>query len=114
MTVGAGATVALLAAAKEQRRQEVMDGFRLADATSPDRARRIEEIGIANYAEAEELLAQGVLVAGRREGTFWLSEPGYIAYRQRNASKGKVVALVIVSMVLLILGLVLVVRLASQ
>jgi len=73
-----------MAAAREEREQEVIDAFRLSDATSFDRARRPEDIGVAHVDEADQLVAGGVLVAGRREGTFYLSEAGYIARRDES------------------------------
>ena len=89
MGAGGGATVAIIAAAKMRRRQEVIDCFRVAGATSPDQARRVEEIGVPHPGEAEELLAAGVIVAGRREGTFYLDEAAYIRHRDGRRSPAR-------------------------
>src|SRR5687768_3169901 len=106
MGAGGGAVVAIMVAAKQKRRQEVVDAFRVSDATSADRARRIDEIGVAHTTEAEELLRDGVLVAGRRDGTFYLSEPGYIASRDRRGRDSvKVMVTIVVVSILMLVGI---------
>lgn len=104
--MGEGAVIAAAAAAKQRRLQGIVDAFRLGDATSPDRARPFESLGIARLDEAEELLSQGVLLPGPREGTYYLSEAGYIVKRDRRSTKSNVV---IAAAVMLLLGLMLVV-----
>lgn len=95
---GGGAAAAAIIAAKAARTQAVIDAFRLGDATSPERARRIEELGVAHNAEADELISSQVLLPGRREGTYYLSEAGYIAHREsrKNASAITIVAVVVI------------------
>jgi hypothetical protein len=82
--------------------QEVVDAFRLGGATSPDRASRIEDLGVAYPDEADELIADHVLLPGRREGTYYLSEAGYIARREDR--KGLRV-MILVAVILLVIGL---------
>jgi hypothetical protein len=109
----AGAIVAIAAAAKRRRRQEVVDAFRLGDATSPDRARRIDEIGVPHFGEAEELLTSGVLVPGLREGTFYLSEQAYIARRDRRTSLRKGVLVAMLAIIITV-GIALLMRISQQ
>lgn len=99
---GGGAAAGAIIAAKQRRIQEVVDAFRLGDATAADRARRLEDLGIIASDETRELLVEGVLMPGAREGTYYLSEPGYI-YR-RNDRRG-LKAIVAVMAVLLVIGL---------
>jgi hypothetical protein len=115
MGAGGGAAVAIIVAAKQKRRQEVIDAFRVSEATSPDRARRIDEIGVAHVTEAEELLQDGVIVAGRRDGTFYLSEPGYIAHRDRRSRASvKVVVIITIASMLIVFGIAAAIRAAGQ
>ena len=92
---GGGSLVAVLVAAQAQRTRAVMDAFRLADATAPDRARTLDALGIAHTAEVEQLAQQGVLVAGPRRGSWYLSEAAVVA-RRRAARPHRTVLLVIV------------------
>ena len=110
---GGGAVVAIAAAAKQKRQREVLDAFRLGDATSPDRARRLDDIGVIHLVEAEELLAAGVLVPGRRDGTYYLSEAGYIAHRDRKRSTKKAV-LMAIAILLIIFGIALIGNITRQ
>lgn len=114
MGAGGGAAVAVIAAAKMRRRQEVIDSFRLAGATSPDQARRVEEIGVPHPGEAEELLTAGVLVAGRREGTFYLDEAAYIRHRDRRIRSSRIAALVAILAMAIVLGLAALIRASRQ
>ena len=97
MGAGAGAAVAAIAAAKQRRLQEVVDAFRVGDATSPDRARPLESLGVAHLEDADELMVDGVLLPGPQPGTYFLSEAGYIVRRDRRMTlkSGVVIALAI-------------------
>ena len=101
--MGAGAVVAIAAAARQKRIQDTIDAFRLADATSPDRARNVEALGIMHFEEANELAAKGILAPGRTDGTFYLNEAAYIA--MRDDPRPRRIAAVMVAVVLIIVGL---------
>ena len=104
---GGGAAVAAIAAARQRRIQEAVDAFRLGDATSPERARTLGELGLAETNEIQDLFVEGVLVPGQRQGTFYLSEAAYI--ERRNDRRGlKAVLLVVV--IVLVIGLFFVAR----
>ena len=98
---GGGAAAAAIIAAKERRIRETVDAFRLGDATAPDRARRFEDLGVIADKETHDLIVEGVLVPGPREGTYYLSEAGYI-YRRDDRKGMRAVA--IVSIILLVIG----------
>lgn len=102
--MGGGAVIAAAAAARRRRIQEVVDAFRLGDATSVERARPIESLGVAQVSEVDQMIADGVLASGREPGTYYLNEAVYIAARDRRAPR-KAVALVMV--ILLAVGAVL-------
>ena len=101
---GGGAAVAIMAA-RMRRIQERVDAFRLADATSPDRARRLEEIGVIEDREMRDLMVDGVILSGPVTGTYYLSEAAYIYQRDRRRWN-KVT--VVIALAALILGLLLV------
>ena len=96
-----GAAAGAIIAARQRRIQEVVDAFRLGDATAADRARRPEELGIVQAGEFRDLIVDGVLVPGLREGTYYLSEASMI-YR-RGERKG-LLAIAIVSAIVLVIG----------
>jgi hypothetical protein len=100
MGAGGGATGAIIAA-RQLRIQKVVDAFRLADATAPDRARRLEDLGLVPGGEARDLIVEAVLLPGPREGTYYLSEAGMI-YR-RDERKG-IKVIIIVALVVLAIG----------
>ena len=99
---GGGAAVAAIAAARRRRIQQAVDAFRLGDATSPDRARTLEELGLEETGEIRDLFVEGVLVPGDRQGTFYLSEAAYIERREDRRGL-RVVALIV--MVVIAIGL---------
>lgn len=113
MGAGGGAVIAAMAAARAQRVRDVMDAFRLADATAPDRARSLDEIGIAAPAEVAMLSEAGIVLQDPRTGGWWLSERAYIAHRDRQPKKAVRVLLVFVSITLFIVGIGMIVLLAT-
>lgn len=77
--MGSGAVVA---AAAQRRKQldRVLDAFRVAGATAPDRAVSLSHLG-RGYGEADELLRAGVLRAGPQRESWYLDESAYVAFR---------------------------------
>jgi hypothetical protein len=98
---GAVTVMAAAAAARRRRMQEVVDAFRVGDATSADRARPIESLGVAQVREVDDLIADGVLAEGREPGTYYLNEAMYIAARERLVPRRK---LLVVMAILLVVG----------
>ena len=76
-----GAVVAAAASARRQRLNRVLDGFRVAAATAPERARSLADLGISPSAEVDELMRAGVINAGSQRSTWYLNEAAYIAFR---------------------------------
>lgn len=97
-----GAAAGAIIAARQRRIQEIVDAFRLGDATAPDRARRLEDLGITPDNQTRDLMVEAVLVPGKREGTYYLNEAGMI-YR-REERKG-LKAIIIVTLIVLAIGL---------
>ena len=100
--MGAGAAII---AARQRRVQEIVDAFRLGDATAPDRAKSLETLGLSRGSDTQSLIVEGILMPGTREGTYYLSEIGYIYKRDdRRGLK----AVVIVTLIVLAIGIVLI------
>jgi hypothetical protein len=76
-----GAVVAAAAAAHAKRVQTILDAFRVAGATAPERAQPLEQLGLERNTELEELIRHQVLVAASRADEWYLSESAYIARR---------------------------------
>jgi hypothetical protein len=104
MTAGGGAVIAAVAAARARRVRDVMDAFRLADATAPDRARSLDEIGITAPAEVAMLSEAGIVVQDPRTGAWWLSEHAYVAHRDQQPKKAIRVLLVFIAIALVIVA----------
>ena len=96
-----GAVVAAAAAARQRRIQQTIDSFRLGDATAPERARRLEDLGVLDSGETRDLIVEGVLLPGPHEGTFYLSEASYIYQRDGRRRNVKVVLIVLLALVII-------------
>ena len=93
---------AAVAAAKRRRTHEILDAFRLASATAPERAASAEKIGLIGTNEFDDLVTSGVIVAGSRAGTWYLSEAAYVQHRDaRPARAHRVLALVMFALTIL-------------
>jgi hypothetical protein len=106
-----GAAVAVIAAAKQRRIQEIIDAFRLADATAADRGKTLETLGLTHNGELQDLIVEGVLMPGTRDGTYYLSEIGYI-YKREDRRELKIVAIILIAMA--IIGVLLLPIMASR
>lgn len=105
MGAGGGAVIGAMATARARRVRDVMDAFRLADATAPDRARSLDEIGIAAPAEVAMLSEAGIVLQDPRTGGWWLSERAYLAHRDQQPKKAVRTLLVFILAVLLVVGI---------
>ncbi|MES2178190.1 MAG: hypothetical protein V4550_10020 [Gemmatimonadota bacterium] len=99
-----GAAVAAIVAAHAKRLQDVIDAFRVADATAPMRARSLQELGVTHESEVEELVSEGVVLSGPRGGTWYLDEATFIANRDATSRVSRHVLVGIAIAVLLIMG----------
>jgi hypothetical protein len=111
--MGGGAVIAAAAAARRRRRREVLDGFRIAGATAPERARRVDELGLRESRELAELAESGVLIQGPRRDSWYLDEATYVAYRDARELR-PVRAMVVVALLLVLVGTVLVMVVSQQ
>lgn len=114
MAAGGGAVIAAMAAARAQRVREVLDAFRLADATAPERALSLDEIGIAAAAEVAMLSEAGIVLQDPRTGGWWLSERAYVAHRDRQPKKAMRTLLLFITITLLIVGIGMIVLLVTS
>jgi hypothetical protein len=102
MTSGAVA-IAAIAAARRRRMQEIVDAFRLADATTTERAKSCAAVGVdSGSSELVDLVRDGVLAKGLGIDTLYVDERAYIAHRS-GRNKGRKLA--VVSVLLLAIAL---------
>ena len=99
-----GAVVAAAAAAHRRRINHVLDAFRVAGATAPDRARALDTLVPARSREVDELQRAGVLVASPRGDSWYLDERAYVAWRDAGMSR-RARALLLIAVLLLAIGL---------
>ena len=107
MAAGGGATVAILAASKARRVRDVLDAFRIADATAPSRAVPLDQLtlGERHLPEIVVLARDGILVQGTGDGGWWLDERAFIARRDRPGSRTVRVVLIVGALLLAILAI---------
>jgi hypothetical protein len=93
-----GATFVAIAMRKERQTAEA---FERAGATSADRARSLDEIGIAAHGLGWRRLTERAIVREAATGTFYLDVPSWHAARRMRRKRG----LIIVAVLLLFLVL---------
>lgn len=98
-----GAVIVAAAAAQRRRLAEVVEAFRVAGATAPDRARPLDEALSGHGAELSHLAQAGVLVADA-DNWWYLDEVAYANWQRtrrqvlsRRAMKVLALALVVVA-----------------
>lgn len=100
--MGTGAVIAVAAAAKRRRMNAILDAFRLAGATAPERAISTADLGLSGSSELDDLMTRGVIVAGSRGGSWYLSEADFAEYRdERPARAMRVLSLVLLALTIL-------------
>lgn len=104
--MGGGAVIAAAAAARAKRLQRILDAFRLAGATAPDRAHSMDALSVERDSHVEELVRYGVLVAGPRSDTWYLDEAGYIAHRSARQRTSRMAVLTAVAALIVLLGII--------
>ena len=82
--MGAGAWIAIAAAARARRIAQVLDAFRVAGATAAERARPLEPLGLESDPELTTLARAGVLVHDTAMGGWWLDESAWIRHRDQR------------------------------
>ena len=103
--MGGGALVAAEMAARKRRIQAVLDAFRLAGATSPERARTREQLGLGDSIELDQLYRTGVVLPGAEPDTWYLSEVAYVAHRGQVAGRRHIVVVVLIAIALFLVSL---------
>jgi hypothetical protein len=104
VTAGGGAVVAIAAAARARRIQEIVDAFRRSGATTPARATMIESLSIdTTQSEYEELLRDGVIRQIDGTSRLYLDENAYIVRRDARRDRAK---LVMLTMLLVVAGMI--------
>jgi hypothetical protein len=101
-----GALIAASAAAGRARRTgAVLDAFRLAGATAPERARPLAELGLAPSPEVVAFARQRVLVHDVTTDAWYLDEAAYIALRDVPPRRAVRLLLIFIGIALAIVGI---------
>jgi hypothetical protein len=94
--MAAGAIIGAAAAAAAAREQaNVLQRFRLADATAPDRAQSLDSLGLRPEGLVARLMAAGVILPGSRANRVYLSEAALLAYEQQTVKRSRLIAAVL-------------------
>lgn len=103
--MGGGAVIAAAAAAHRRGLERVLDGFRVGQATSFERARSLAQLGLGPNNWVDELKQDGVLKPGREPESWYLDESANVARRDgRSFRKFAVRRVAIVMLVLFAIG----------
>jgi hypothetical protein len=93
---GGGAIVAIAAAARQKRIREIVDAFRVAGATSSDRATSFDALGLdADSREARDLTRAGVLARSQAPDRWYLSELVYVEYREAHQRRARTALMIV-------------------
>lgn len=103
-----GATVAVIAAANAQRAQaDLLERFRVSDATAPDRAQTLNKLGLEDSRILSAFQGAGVICqAPGSGGRYYLDEVAFAAYRKRQRNPRMVIAAVAIGLALIAFGIV--------
>jgi hypothetical protein len=90
-----GATVAVLAAANARRAEaDLLERFRVSDATAAGRAQTLSQLGLEGSGYLDRLQSAGVIRQDPGGGRYYLDEVAFAAYRrQRRSPRALAVAL---------------------
>lgn len=77
----------IVAAAAAREKADVLQRFRLADATSSDRAQSLDSLGLRPGGLVARLMAAGVILPGSRANRVYLSEAALVAYEHSTVNQ---------------------------
>jgi hypothetical protein len=103
-----GATVAVIAAASAQRAEaDLLERFRVSDATAPDRAQTLNKMGLDESRVLDRFQAAGVIcqVPGSG-GRYYLDEVAVAAYRRRRRNPRLAMLVVAIGLAAIVFGIV--------
>ena len=103
-----GATVAVVAAAAAARaQQDLLERFRVSDATAPDRAQTLNTMGLEGSRVLDRFQAAGVICeVPASGGRYYLDEVAYAAYRRRRGSPRLAMLVVVIGLAAIAIGVV--------
>jgi hypothetical protein len=103
-----GATVAVIAAANARRAEaDLLERFRVSDATAPDRAQTLNKMGLEGSRVLVRLQAAGVICqAPASGGRYYLDEVAVAAYRRRRRSPQLAMLVVCIGLAAIAIGVV--------
>ncbi len=101
-----GATVAVMAAAGAARAQaDLLERFRVSDATAPGRAQTLSQLGLEGSRYLDHFQSAGVIQqAPGGSGQYYLDEVAFAAYRRRGRNRRVLAAVLCLAGAAIILG----------
>ena len=107
-----GAVIAAAAGARRRRLAAVVQAFRAAGATAPDRALPLDEMLTGHAGEISRLANVGVLVTGPGDERWYLDEAAYASWQEahRRARLRRVSTVLVPALLLILLALWMTVR----
>lgn len=106
-----GAVIAAAAAARRRRIAEVIEAFRNAGVTSPERARRLDDVVTGREREVGHLAEIGALVNLPDDARWYLDEDAYAAWQEARRRElptrilNALVGAIVLAAVVVVLGL---------
>ena len=103
-----GATVAAVAAAAAVRaEQDLLERFRVSDATAPDRAQTLNTMGLEGSRVLDRFQAAGVICeVPASGGRYYLDEVAYAAYWRRRRSPRLAMLVMVIGLAAIAIGVV--------
>ena len=100
--MGEDAIVAAAAAAHRKRLETVLDSYRLAGATSLDRAQSLSAMGLEPSEWVVELRESGVLKRGPKPESWFLDELASVVRRDATSDRGRFILRVVVGVLVIV------------
>ncbi len=94
---------AAIAAVMHRQEQDIVNGFRGVGATSPDRARDPQELGLRHQL-AFDRLARRAILRDAGDGRYYLDEPSWNAFRSMRRRMAIVMLVVIFAMLAMLIA----------
>jgi hypothetical protein len=99
----------MVAAAAAREKADVLQRFRLADATASDRAQSLDSLGLRPQGLVARLMAAGVILPGSRANRVYLSEAALVTYEHSTVNRVRLAVLAATALALgaglLVLGI---------
>ena len=106
--MGGGAIIAAAAAAHRKGLEKVLDAYRMASATSIDRAQSLSAMGLEPNNWVDELRESGILKPGMAPDTWFLDEMARVVRRDAASDRRRFIVRIVIGLLVVaaIVGLI--------